>query len=137
MWPKKLKKMPRVKLVMTPFPYSIEEEEPLEKAREMMASHKIHHLPVMAGGAPVGVISHRDLMRTREQGLESGNDTQRVADSNRATPIFFCEKRQLVELCFNCGRFFIVVNKKIAFSRHNSHFPGKCVSYRIFSCAAV
>lgn len=74
MWPKKLKKMPRVKMVMTPFPYSIEETATLESALEMMRKHKIHHLPVMTEGAPVGVISHRDLQRTLGQ---KGDDKDR------------------------------------------------------------
>jgi len=68
MWPRKLKEMPRVKAVMTPFPYSIEKGQPVETAREMMVQHRIHHLPVMADGNPTGVISYRDLQRTLNQG---------------------------------------------------------------------
>ena len=72
MWPKKLQEMPRVKMVMTPFPYFIEQREPLARAEEMMKRHRIHHLPVMDEGTPVGVISHRDLRRTLDRG--SGED---------------------------------------------------------------
>ena len=74
MWPKKLQEMPRVKMVMTPFPYSIEQREPLEEAERMMEKHRIHHLPVMKDGTPVGVISHRDLQRTLDQGADGEED---------------------------------------------------------------
>ena len=40
MWPEKLQEMPRVKAVMTPFPYSIEQSAPLSEAQEMMASNQ-------------------------------------------------------------------------------------------------
>lgn len=81
MWPKKLKKMPKVKMVMTPFPYSIDEGESLEKAREMMTEHRIHHLPVMTRGAPIGVVSHRNLSLALEgDGKKKGAKVRTVAD---------------------------------------------------------
>ena len=46
-WPEKLKEIPRVKMVMSPFPYSIEQHEPLAEARRMMTTYRIHHLPVI------------------------------------------------------------------------------------------
>lgn len=83
MWPKNLKEMPRVKAVMTPFPYSIEQREPLEMARKMMEQNRIHHLPVMEDGNPVGVISHRDLQRTLDQGSSGRGVASTVADVPR------------------------------------------------------
>ena len=83
MWPKKPKEIPAVKKVMTPFPFSVELQEPLENAREMMSNHKIHHLPVMDQGVPVGVISHRDLLRTVDQGPAKEGGPQFVADVPR------------------------------------------------------
>jgi CBS domain-containing protein len=82
-WPKKLKKIPAVKEVMTPFPYSIEGRETLDRAREMMAEHKIHHLPVIDQGILLGVISNRDLLRTLDQSEQNGEDPPRVADVPR------------------------------------------------------
>lgn len=58
-----MKEIPRVKSVMTPFPYSIGLSEPLARAQAMMAEHGFHHLPVMRDGELVGVVSYR---RTRE-----------------------------------------------------------------------
>jgi len=83
MWPKKLKEIPRVKTVMTPFPYSIEQRDPLEKARDMMAKHRIHHLPVMDKGTPVGAIRRRDLQRALDQGPGEDGKPLTVADVPR------------------------------------------------------
>jgi CBS domain-containing protein len=47
---------------MTPFPYSVEMERHLDDAREMMARHDFHHLPVTRGGDLAGVVSERDIM---------------------------------------------------------------------------
>lgn len=56
-----LKRVPQIMSVMTPFPYSIEIDEPIPRAREMMDGHGIHHLPVKERGDLVGVISERDV----------------------------------------------------------------------------
>ena len=82
-WPKKLKKIPAVKEVMTPFPYSIDARESLDRAKEMMSEHKIHHLPVVDQGAPIGVISHRHLRRTLDQSEQNGEAPPLVADVPR------------------------------------------------------
>jgi len=83
MWPKRLKEMPRVKAVMTPFPYSIEPRDALEKAAEMMATHRIHHLPVMEDGVPVGAIAYRDLRRTLDRDSGKEGESLTVADVPR------------------------------------------------------
>jgi CBS domain-containing protein len=68
----RLDRMPTVKVAMTPFPWSIEIDAPLEEARAMMAEYEIHHLPVTEGGALVGVLTGREvalgtaLARTRD-----------------------------------------------------------------------
>jgi acetoin utilization protein AcuB len=55
------RKIPLVKAVMTPFPYSIGLREPVERARRMMEKHRIRHLPVIEGEELVGIVSDRDL----------------------------------------------------------------------------
>lgn len=57
----KLKQMPEIRSVMTPFPYSVEIEDPLSHAQQMMAEHRIRHLPVMEDGRLVGVVADRDV----------------------------------------------------------------------------
>ena len=64
---KNLKRVPKVKSVMTPFPYSISSDETLARAEEMMASHEIRHLPVMKDKKTVGVVSARDLARAGKE----------------------------------------------------------------------
>ena len=63
----KLERIPKVKSVMSPFPYSIDCRDSLEEAVAMMESHEIRHLPVMDKGKPVGVISARDLSRATKK----------------------------------------------------------------------
>ncbi len=46
---------------MSPAPYTISAEASLMQARRRMEQHGIRHLPVLEGGALVGVISDRDL----------------------------------------------------------------------------
>ena len=52
---------PLIRSVMTPFPYSIEIEAPLEEARRMMEEHGIRHVPVKDGDVLVGLVSDRDI----------------------------------------------------------------------------
>lgn len=82
-WPEKPQEIPAVKKVMTPFPYSIDIQESLDRAKEMMSTHRIHHLPVMDQGIPLGIISHRDLLRTLDQEKKGEDSTLRVADVPR------------------------------------------------------
>jgi acetoin utilization protein AcuB len=66
-WKRKLKRIPKIKSVMSPFPYAIDRRHSLGDAAEMMQAHKIRHLPVIDRGKPVGVISARDLSRATKK----------------------------------------------------------------------
>lgn len=46
---------------MTPSPHTIGADQPLTVASEIMRAHKIRHLPVLRGGALVGILSQRDV----------------------------------------------------------------------------
>ncbi len=46
---------------MTPFPYSVELDDPLETATTLMAEHDIRHVPVKDRHEIVGVLTQRDL----------------------------------------------------------------------------
>ena len=54
-------KEPLLKQVMTPFPYAVELDAPLEKAKELLETHRFHHLPVVQEHRPVGLISDREI----------------------------------------------------------------------------
>lgn len=56
-----MKPVPRIKSVMTPFPYAIAADAPLAEAQAFMRKEKIRHLPVVEDGQPTGMISDRDI----------------------------------------------------------------------------
>lgn len=57
------RKIPLLKSVMTPFPYSVEVSALMVEALGLMEEHQIHHLPVVRSGALVGVISEADIVK--------------------------------------------------------------------------
>jgi acetoin utilization protein AcuB len=56
-----MKRIPPVKTVMTPFPYSVEVSASVTEAREFMREHRIRHLPVTEAGKLAGLVSDRDI----------------------------------------------------------------------------
>ncbi|MFQ5561215.1 MAG: CBS domain-containing protein [Nitrospinota bacterium] len=75
---KKIKKIPPVKSVMTPFPYWIDLNSPIKDAERMMAEHHIHHLPVKENGTVVGMIADRDLRLTLNPTIGAGGGNKKV-----------------------------------------------------------
>jgi len=61
--------IPTMASVMTPFPYWIEVDESLRRARGLMVEHRIRHLPVMRARSLVGVLTDRDLKRVLDPEL--------------------------------------------------------------------
>lgn len=54
-------KEPRLKSVMTPFPYAVELDAPLARARKLMLDHHVRHLPVTVNHELKGLVSDRDI----------------------------------------------------------------------------
>ena len=52
---------PKVKSVMTPFPYSVALDAPIGQARKLMLDKHVHHLPVTTRGQLAGIITDRDI----------------------------------------------------------------------------
>lgn len=52
-----------VKNHMTPMPNSIDHDRTVAEAEKMMKENSCHHLPVLNGGALVGIITETDLKR--------------------------------------------------------------------------
>ena len=52
-------KMPPVGAAMTPFPYFVEESDPLGVTEALMRAHGIRHVPVLRDGRVVGIVSAR------------------------------------------------------------------------------
>lgn len=61
-----MNRLPLLKSVMTPFPWWIDIDEPVQEAREMMRKHQVRHLPVKERGCLVSVVTERDLSRALE-----------------------------------------------------------------------
>jgi acetoin utilization protein AcuB len=57
-----MRRVPRIKSVMTPFPYSVAADATITDARALMAAHHVRHLPVKKGTSLIGVISERDVI---------------------------------------------------------------------------
>ena len=47
--------------VMTPAPFAVELDASLHEARSILLRERIHHLPVVDRGFPVGLLTDRDL----------------------------------------------------------------------------
>lgn len=55
------KAIPTVSKFMTTSPHTIGAEQTMSRAHKLMREHRIRHLPVLRGGALVGILSDRDL----------------------------------------------------------------------------
>lgn len=55
------KAIPLVSKYMTPMPYTIDSQESLQKAAELMKEYKIRHLPVKKAGKISGLLSLQDI----------------------------------------------------------------------------
>lgn len=56
-----MRHIPPIKAVMTPFPYSVDIDDSVSKAKEIMMHQQIRHLPVKAKDKLVGIITDRDI----------------------------------------------------------------------------
>jgi CBS domain-containing protein len=59
-----MKKIPPIESVMTPFALSVEIDDFVCVAEDVMIDHEIRHLAVMDSGTLVGVVSDRDIAFT-------------------------------------------------------------------------
>lgn len=64
----------KVVSVMTAFPYSVDWEDELVKAVDLMQAHDIRHLPVMRDGRIHGIVSDADLRMAMSLRPEGGAD---------------------------------------------------------------
>jgi CBS domain-containing protein len=67
---------PKLKDVMTPFPYSIDADAPIEAAVEFMGRHNIRHLPVTTKGALASLVSDRDIKLVLGPDLAHSSDRE-------------------------------------------------------------
>ena len=76
-----MKRMPRIKDVMTAFPFSIAETATMAQAKAMMKEHKVGHLPVKLSDGQLSVLSKREIERTELPGhMHTDFDDLNVSD---------------------------------------------------------
>jgi acetoin utilization protein AcuB len=83
-----MRRIPRIKSVMTPFPYSIASWASLEDALSMMGEHGIRTLPVYEGHSVIGILSEGDARIAL--GIWRGDASLKVKD--------VCTEAYLVDL---------------------------------------
>jgi acetoin utilization protein AcuB len=71
---------------MTPSPRTVAPASALSDARDVMAQEQIRHLPVVAGGRVVGVVSARDILVVEDLRVFASYDTT-VEAAMAADPI--------------------------------------------------
>lgn len=91
-----MRRIPRIKTVMTPFPYSITPSATLDVAVTMMGQHDIRHLPVCENHAVVGILSERDARVALA--LRPGDATLTVADVSTKDPLLVDLEQRLDEV---------------------------------------
>lgn len=85
---------PTVAQFMTSSVQTIGSDQPLSRAHEIMNRYRIRHLPVLDGGALIGIVSQRDLYFVEALGDTPTTDirveeamTQDVFETAPATPL--------------------------------------------------
>ncbi len=76
-----MKRIPAIKSVMTPFPYSVEIDASMLEVMEFLQEHSIHHLPVTEADKLVGVLTYKDIkMYLGTEAGAAGRDELKVRD---------------------------------------------------------
>lgn len=65
--------------VMTPAPFTVDREARLSDAHALMRKLRVRHLPVVSGGALVGVLTERDALVV--ESIAGADDDERVGDA--------------------------------------------------------
>ena len=75
-----MEKIPPVESVMTSFVLSVEIDEPVRVAEDIMTDHEVRHLAVTDSEMLVGVVSDRDIAFVSNEGDAGLRDRLRVRD---------------------------------------------------------
>jgi len=75
-----MEKIPLVESVMTAFVISVDIDEPVRVAEDIMTDHEVRHLPVTEAEMLVGVLSDRDIAFMSNTGETDLTDRLRVRD---------------------------------------------------------
>ncbi|MBN8430446.1 CBS domain-containing protein [Microbulbifer salipaludis] len=78
--------MPTLAALMTPFPYHIDIDAPIEAAVTLMEEHGVHHLPVTRDGDLETIISQGDIDRAQSPGHRLEEQQLYVRDLSARRP---------------------------------------------------
>jgi acetoin utilization protein AcuB len=76
-----MKHMPQVIAVMTPFPHTVNIDDPLSEAVALMRAHDFRHLPVVEHGTLRGVLTERDVRTATASAAAGQAASMRVRDA--------------------------------------------------------
>ncbi len=93
-----MKAIPTISKYMTTLPHTIGADQSLAKAEEMMAKLRVRHLPVLAGGKLVGILSDRDV-RLVESFKDVDPRAVSVAEAYTEDPYITSPESSLAEVC--------------------------------------
>lgn len=91
---------------MTPFPYSVDINAPIEEAREFMRRHRIRHLPVTDQQQLAGVLTDRDIK------LYLGPDFDYPNQQDVTVKDVYLENPVIVDLNERLDRVLIIMAEK-------------------------
>lgn len=74
-----MRHMPTLTEVMTAFPVHVDEQDSIAVCADIMREHRCHHLPVLQGHDPVGVLTIREIELARQPGRSSTELTELTA----------------------------------------------------------
>lgn len=92
-----MKKIKSIIALMTPFPYTIDAKESIDRAALMMDEHKIRHLPVSNEGKLQGVISERDIKLMQQPSFLQHSDNIIKVEDVYSTNIYAVDCSESVE----------------------------------------
>jgi CBS domain-containing protein len=75
-----MRKIPTIKDIMTPFPYTISASETVREAKLFMAKHSIRHLPVVSKNQLVGILTDRDIKLSQAVSKDENFDQKYLVD---------------------------------------------------------
>jgi acetoin utilization protein AcuB len=92
------KAIPTIQKFMTTAPHTVGADQTLAQAQKMMKEYSIRHLPVLEGGAVVGIISEHDInFMLSFKGVDLKNE--KVNQAMTTEPIMVEIEAPLDEIC--------------------------------------
>lgn len=89
---------PTVGDYMTPFPHTIGIDQSLAKAEKMMVERGVQHLPVLAAGKLVGILSDRDI-KLVESFRDVDPEATKVSEAFTPDPYVVSPDKPLADVC--------------------------------------